>query len=44
MWIYRFIKARNLIPENQILNFVSVFGRKEVIRYIDDGPIIFFFW
>lgn len=42
MWLYRFVKARNLIPENQILNFVSVFGRKEIIRYINDGPIIFF--
>ena len=41
IWLYRFIKARNLVPEGKILNFVSVFGRKGVIRYLKE-PTIFF--
>ncbi len=42
LWLYRFVKHRNIVPADKVLNFVSVFGKKGVAKLITDGPIVFF--
>lgn len=42
LWLYRFVRHRNLVPDDKVLNFISVFGKKEVVNHITDGPIVFF--
>lgn len=42
LWLYRFVKHCNIVPEDKILNFISVFGNRDVARYINEGPVVFF--
>ena len=42
LWLYRFVVHRNLIPSDKILNFISVFGKKEVTDFLQEGPVVFF--
>ena len=42
LWLYRFVKSRNIVPNDKVLNFMSVFGKSEVADFIKDGPIVFF--
>ena len=42
LWLYRFVKSRNIMPEDEVLNFISVFGKSEVADFIQDGPVVFF--
>lgn len=42
LWLYRFVKHRNIVPNDKVLNFVSLFGKKDVAKLISDGPIVFF--
>lgn len=42
LWLYRFVKHRNIVPDDKILNFISVFGKQNVVDCISDGPVVFF--
>ncbi len=42
LWFYRFVKHRNIVSDDRILNFISVFGNANVVDYISDGPIVFY--
>ena len=41
LWFYRFVKHHAILPNDKVLNFVSVFGKKEVAKLID-GSVVFF--
>jgi len=42
IWLCRFIKSNHLLPDDKILNIVSVFGRKDITRYLKEGATVFF--
>ena len=42
LWLYRFVQHRNIVPEDRVLNFISVFGKSEVADFIQEGPVVFF--
>lgn len=42
LWLYRFMEHRNLVPSDKILNFISVFGKKDVVDFIREGTVVFF--
>jgi len=42
LWWFRFVRNTNIIPDDKILNFCSVFGPRKVANFIDDGPVVFF--
>lgn len=42
LWLYRFVMSRHIVPEDKVLNFISVFGKSEVADFIQDGPVVFF--
>lgn len=42
LWLYRYVTSRHIVPEDKVLNFISVFGKSEVADFIQEGPVVFF--
>ena len=41
LWLRDFIVKRNLLPEGKHINLCSVFGNRNVLYYVNDGPLLF---
>lgn len=42
LWLYRFVIHRNIVSSDKILNFISVFGKKEVADFLKKGAVVFY--
>jgi len=41
LWLRDFVIQRNLIPKNKVLNLCSVFGNRNVLYHVKEGPLVF---
>lgn len=41
LWLRDFVMLRNLLPKDKVLNLCSVFGNRNVLYHVKDGPLVF---
>lgn len=41
-WFYRYVNHHKILSANKVFNFISVYGKRDIVEYLNDGLIIFY--